>query len=212
VLAAETPGGDELLAMNSSTSQPRVAGSRSTEALNTNQPPGANGNAVRDRVGSALDTAFSGMAARWGRRSLRTSATLLRRWFAYCESRGWVRGRLAAAVLLPRLYREEGLPLGPSWNEVGRMLAAAAGDEPKDVRDQAILRLLSVYGLRSGEVRRLTLDDFDWQNDRIRVIRSKSLREQTLPLEPSSVASAARVALARGARAAVQGETICRHD
>ena len=62
VLAAEMPGGDELLAMNSSTSQPRVAGSKSTAALNTNQPPGANGNAVRDRVESALDTAFSGIS------------------------------------------------------------------------------------------------------------------------------------------------------
>ena len=132
-----------------------------------------------------VDAFFQHMATRWGRVSLRTSAKLLRSWFAYCESRGWVKAALAAAILLPRIYRDEGLPLGPTWNEVGHMLAAAAGDEPAELRDQAMLRLLSVYGLRSGEVRRLTVDDLDWQNDRMRVIRAKSLREQELPLEPS---------------------------
>jgi integrase/recombinase XerD len=148
--------------------------------------------ALADVDAGHVDAFFQRMAARWCRVSLRTSAKLLRRWFAYCESREWVRAGLAAAILLPRLYRDEGLPLGPTWDEVGRMLVTAAGDEPKDIRDQAILRLLSVYGLRSGELRRLTLDDLDWQNDRIRVIRSKSLREQTLPLEPSAGNAIAR--------------------
>jgi hypothetical protein len=62
VLAAEMAGSDELFAMNAARAMPRVAGSRSIAALNANQPPGANGNSVRDRVGSALDTAFSGIA------------------------------------------------------------------------------------------------------------------------------------------------------
>ena len=66
VLAAETAGSDELFAMNAARAMPRVAGSRSIAALNANQPPGANGNLVRDRVGSALDTAFSGIADRFG--------------------------------------------------------------------------------------------------------------------------------------------------
>jgi integrase/recombinase XerD len=41
-----------------------------------------------------------------------------------------------------------------------------------------------VYGVRSGAVRRLRLDDVDWAQDRIRFIRSKSRREETAPLEP----------------------------
>ena len=65
------------------------------------------------------------------------------------------------------------------------MLAKTAGDEPVQLRDQAILRLLSVYGLRSGEVRRLAIEDLDWQRERIRVVRSKSSREEVLPLESS---------------------------
>lgn len=131
------------------------------------------------------DAYFQFMAPRWSRASLRTSATMLRSWFVHCERRGWVRPGLAAAILLPRIYREEGLPLGPTWQEVGRMLAKTVGDEPVRLRDRAVLGLLSVYGLRSGEVRRLTIEDLDWTRERIRVVRSKSSREERLPLEPS---------------------------
>ncbi len=72
------------------------------------------------------------------------------------------------------------------------MLAKTAGDEPAPLRDHAILRLLSVYGLRSGEVRRLAIEDLDWHRERIRVVRSKSSREETLPLEPSAGNAIAR--------------------
>ena len=65
------------------------------------------------------------------------------------------------------------------------MISEAAGDDPANLRNRAILLLLAVYGLRSGEVRRLQLDDVDWQRDRIRVRRSKSLLLETFPLEPS---------------------------
>ena len=132
-----------------------------------------------------IDAYFLHMAMRWSRVSLRTSSKMLRSWFAHCEDRGWARRGLAAAILLPRIYRHEGLPLGPTWNEVGRMLAKTVGAEPTQLRDHAILQLLSVYGLRSGEVRRLAIEDLDWQRTQIRVTRSKSSRKQTLPLEPS---------------------------
>ena len=42
--------------------------------------------------------------------------------------------------------------------------------------------LLSVYGVRSGEVHRLRLDDIDWLGNRIRFIRSKSGRHEEAPL------------------------------
>jgi site-specific recombinase XerD len=109
---------------------------------------------------------------------------MLRAWFEYCEKRGWVRYRLAEAILFPRVYRHEGLPMGPTWDSVGRMLVELNGDDPTSLRDHAIILLLSVYGLRSGEVRHLQLDDIDWSRDRIRVQRSKSRRQESLPLEP----------------------------
>ena len=131
-----------------------------------------------------VDAYFQHMASRWSRISVATSAKMLRSWLAHCEGRGWVRSGLAAAILVPRIYRQEGLPLGPTWGEVGRMLAKTAGDEPAQLRDQAILQLLCVYGLRSGEVRRLSIGDLDWEQERVHIVRSKSAREETLPLEP----------------------------
>jgi site-specific recombinase XerD len=143
------------------------------------------GIALGDVEPGDVDRFFQHMALRWSRTSLYTSGRILRSWFAHCERRRWVKPGLAAAVLLPRIYRQEGLPLGPTWDEVARMLAETAGDEPVQIRDGAILGLLSVYGLRSGEVRRLRLEDLDWQRERIQIVRSKTSRKETLPLEPS---------------------------
>lgn len=150
------------------------------------------GIALSDLEVGHVDAYFQHMAPRWGRTSLRTSAKMLRSWFAHCEGRGWARPGLAKAILLPRIYRDEDLPLGPSWEEVSRMLAETVGDEPAQLRDHAILQLLSVYGLRSGEVRRLRLEDLDWQRGRIRILRSKSFREEMLPLDPSAGNAIAR--------------------
>lgn len=131
-----------------------------------------------------VDAFFQHMTPRWSRRSLCTSATILRTWFRYCERHGWTRAGLADAILSPRVYRFEGLPLGPTWDIVGRMLVEIKADDPASLRDRAIILLLSVYGLRSGETRRLNLDNIDWAQDRIRFIRSKSKRKETAPLEP----------------------------
>ncbi len=142
------------------------------------------GVALGDVVATDVDAFFEHMAQRWSRSSLRTSAKILRTWLGYCATRGWVRSGLAEAILLPRIYHHEGLPLGPTWNTVGDMLAKTHGDDPGSIRDHAIILLLSVYGLRSGEVRHLRLDDIDWSHDRIRFVRSKSRRQETAPLEP----------------------------
>ena len=132
-----------------------------------------------------IDGYFQAMATKWGRVSLRTAGKILRVWFRDCEARSIVKPGLAATILLPRIYRHEGLPVGPTWDAVSRMLSKTAGDEPEKLRDHAILRLLCVYGVRSGEVRRLTLDDLDWQRDQIRFVQSKNGREEIRPLEPS---------------------------
>lgn len=140
--------------------------------------------ALADVSAADIDAYFEHMAQRWSRVSLHTSGTMLRAWFAHCEARGWVKRGLASSIMLPRIYRHEGLPLGPTWDEVGQMLTETSGDDPTQLRDHAIILLLSVYGLRSGEVRNLLLDDIDWPHGQFRVIRSKTGREETLPIEP----------------------------
>ena len=138
---------------------------------------------LEDVSATDIDAFYEHTALRWGRSSLCTSAKYLRSWFQYCETRGHVRPDLAEAVLSPRLYRHEALPMGPTWDTVGRMLKATAGDDPASIRDHAIILLLSVYGLHSGEARHLRLDNIDWPRNRICFVRSKSGRREEAPLE-----------------------------
>jgi integrase len=116
----------------------------------------------------------------------------LRAWFRHCEITGRTRVGLADSILAPRIYRHEGLPLGPTWEQVKSILPDSSGDKPFQLRDRAILLLLAVYGLRSGEVRRLRLDDIDCKKDRLSVVRSKSWRRELLPLEPHTGNAMAR--------------------
>ena len=141
------------------------------------------GMALEDVGATDIDAFYAHMALRWGRNSLHRSATVVRAWFRYCETRGYARPGLAATILLPRIYRDEALPMGPTWDTVGRILANTSGDDPVSIRSYAIILLLAVYGLRSGEVRHLRLNDIDWLHNRIRFIRSKSRRLEEAPLD-----------------------------
>jgi integrase len=82
----------------------------------------------------------------------------------------------------PRVYRFQGIPTGPSWEDLKRLLATAQGDRPADIRARAVLMLLVIYALRSGEVAGLQLNDFDWDRELLTVRRSKAQRARTFPL------------------------------
>ena len=60
----------------------------------------------------------------------------------------------AKGIEAPKIYKYEGLPEGPSWEEVRRLLKSVKGSGPAVLRARAILSLLGIYGLRSGEVSR----------------------------------------------------------
>ena len=89
---------------------------------------------------------------------------------------------LAETIESPRIYSMAGLPEGPSWEQVRRLIASLNTERPSHIRDRAIILLLAVYGLRIGEVCALTLDDLDWTNEKIRVRRLKNRRIQEFPL------------------------------
>jgi site-specific recombinase XerD len=119
----------------------------------------------------------------WSRRSLHTLGGSLRSFFRYAASQRWCRSDLASGIELPRLYALEHVPRAPSVEEVGRLLKdTASSDDPVNIRDHAILSLLIYYGLRRGEVERLTLDDLNWVAETIHVTRPKQRRAQCYPM------------------------------
>jgi site-specific recombinase XerD len=139
-----------------------------------------------------LDAYLQHLGQTWSRVSLSSTARALRAWFRHCEIRGKTRAGLADSILVPRIYQHEGLPLGPTWEQVKGLIPDPRADQPAPLRDRAILLLLAIYGWRSGEVRRLQLDDIDWKRDRLGVVRSKSGRREWLPLEPHTGNAIAR--------------------
>jgi integrase/recombinase XerD len=82
----------------------------------------------------------------------------------------------------PKINRFEGLPEGPTWKEVQRLLQTARKPPSVALRTRAILMLFAVYGLRS-EVSRLQLKDFDWQRETFVVQHSKKGGSQLYPLQ-----------------------------
>ena len=118
----------------------------------------------------------------WCRASIATTATALRSFYAYMAATGRCAEGFVAGIEGPRLHSLEALPAGPSWDDVQRLIASADTNRARDVRDRAVLMLLAMYGLRSGEVVALTLDDIDWERDILRVARPKQRCKHEYPL------------------------------
>jgi len=118
----------------------------------------------------------------WCRVSVATSAKALRAFFQYAAGRGWCAASIASGIDGPRLFQHEGLPIGPCWPDVQRLIASSDGDSARDIRDRAILILLATYGFRSGEVAGLRLEDVNWEREIISIVRPKQRRAQEYPL------------------------------
>ena len=106
----------------------------------------------------------------------------LRTFFRFAEHRGWCAAGLADGIKPSRFHAGETVPKGLARDEVLRLLATTESNQPVDVRDRALLMVLIAYGLRSGEVAGLRLDDLDWQEEMLRVRCPKPGRTHHYPL------------------------------
>jgi integrase/recombinase XerD len=142
------------------------------------------GHSLKDLTITQIDEALIERITRRGhaRRTVQDLTYALRGFFRYASRHGWCRSGLAEAIQAPRVFSQGSLPSGPSWEDVQRLLATTEGDEPKAIRDRAILLVLAVYGFRSGEVIRLRLENFDWQREVLSLTRLKTQRAQIFPL------------------------------
>lgn len=118
----------------------------------------------------------------WNRKSVSTAAQALRAFFRHAELRAWCQPGIAKLIEGPRVYQKDGLPEGPTWDEVRGLVENAQGPKPTDYRARAMLLLLAVYGLRSGEVTGLLLSDFDWRAETLTIDRRKGSGPRQYPL------------------------------
>ena len=136
------------------------------------------GLSVRD-----IDLYMDARAPGQRRVSLKDYAERLRSLLRYMYRTRYVASDLAAHVVSPMLYAYEGVPSTLDPDQIAAVLETTKRDtSPMGLRDYAILQLLATYGLRSGEIRNLAIEDIDWRAESLRVRHSKTGACSFLPL------------------------------
>jgi hypothetical protein len=86
---------------------------------------------------------FKGVSG-WSRKSACGYADALRSFFRYAEKHGWCKPGIGEGITSPRIYAQEGLPEGPEWKDVQRLLKGTKGNNAVALRARAVLFLLAV--------------------------------------------------------------------
>ena len=84
------------------------------------------------------------------------------------------------ASLAEGVAKPAGIPKPLSEDEVSSVLASVTGDEPKDIRDRAVLEFLYATGARVSEVCGLNLADLDMEASLVRLF-GKGAKERVVP-------------------------------
>lgn len=93
----------------------------------------------------------------------------LRVFLRYAHRERVVDRDLSVSLDTPLQYQLATLPRSIEWSDVRKVLEAVDRRDAAGKRDHALILLLVTYGLRVVEVARLTLDDIDWKQQRLRI-------------------------------------------
>lgn len=126
---------------------------------------------------------------RLGRRTLQREISALRGFLRFLAIDGRAPAGLTSQIDTPRLYRLEQLPRALPWETVRALLQSIDRTSAVGLRDYAMFLLIATYGLRSGEVVGITLDDIRWRRGSLRIQQPKTSSCLDLPLT-NEVASA----------------------
>lgn len=119
----------------------------------------------------------------WSRKTIAGVSGGIRAFLKYAEREGWCQPGIAAGIVAPTIYQFEDVPDGPTREQVAVLLRSVAGKSVASLRAKALLSIFAVYGLRSGEVSRLRLDNFDWREETFLVDHSKRGGVKKYPLQ-----------------------------
>jgi integrase/recombinase XerD len=130
-----------------------------------------------------VDAFLDEKRAHCGNATLAFYCQALRTFLLWAGEKHLCSSRLSNGIKSPRVPMFVSGPIAPSWGLVRRMLSEADRPDPASIRARAIILLLSIYGLRSSEVTRLQLSDFDWINETFVVRRAKKGGSQQFPIQ-----------------------------
>lgn len=133
-----------------------------------------------------IDAYVQNRATGLRRTTLKTALDRLRSFLRFLHGAQHTSADLSGRLITPTLYQFETIPAVLQPKEIARVLSTTRRDRSAmGKRDFAILTLLATYGLRAGEVVRLTLEDIDWRAETLIVRHSKTRGTTVLPLLPA---------------------------
>jgi len=115
------------------------------------------------------------------RRSLRTSIGCLRAFLRYSYERNLIATQLDL-IEQPVGFRDERPPRALEWKLIQKLLRSINRTDRSGWRDFMMLHLMAHYGLRPGEVIRLTINSIHWEDRTLLVEQPKTRSWLTLPL------------------------------
>ena len=115
-----------------------------------------------------------------------TIASTLRAYLRYRATCGDAMQPLLAVIASPAHWSMASLPRALKPEEVDRLLSSFTSALPSPHRGYAVVRLALDLGLRGIEISRLQLADIDWRQGTITLKRTKSRRQDLLPLPTST--------------------------
>ena len=136
---------------------------------------------VRDFLGHLSNEGYA-------RRSVARKTSAIRSFFSDGVRRGVYTASPADGVSRPKAHAT--LPHALTQRSTSALLDAVDGDEPRDLRDRAILETLYATGMRVSELASLTVADVR-NRDRL-VVHGKGGHDRVVPIGAQAVAAIAR--------------------
>ena len=133
-------------------------------------------------TGDQVERLFLAQARGMGQASRRSLQSAVRTFLRFCLACGYIHKPLDQAVPTLRTYRLSSVPRAWSEGQAQKILEAVERSRPVGLRDYAILLLLYTFGVRSGQIRALRLDDIHWSENRILFRAMKNGKDVWLPL------------------------------
>jgi integrase/recombinase XerD len=106
---------------------------------------------------------------------------VLRNFFQHCAAKGLLAGDPSKAFLVPK--ERKGIPKSIlSVEEVERLLAIPNTKTILGFRDRTMMEVLYSTGIRSQELRKLTIDDIDFDSGMVRILFAKNRQDRVVPI------------------------------
>ena len=137
---------------------------------------------LHDLTPVVLSNFITEYGQRLGWANLRNSCGTMRVFLRYLYREHVMSKDISRTIEFPQSFRLSGIPRSITWDQVRRVLEVVDRRTASGKRDYAILLLLVTYGLRAHEIARLTLDDIDWRNERLRIPERKASPSTAYPL------------------------------